>query len=194
MNSSEFLKDLEYRLRLIPQDDRNDAVEYYKEYINDMELGENDNVEAILGTPKEVASKIIGDCTQKVIDNQKEKKTVKGTGAVIWFIILAIFSLPISLPLAIVAIAVVLVVVIVVFALLIALLAMVAAIIIGGFSMIPMSLMWAGSLGQKLFFSGIGIMATVLGIVLINLLFKFIGFIVPTMGQSIKKISLRRNK
>ena len=53
MNRNEFLKELEKRLLFIPTEDRQDALEYYDEYIKDMGLGEEEDVIAKLGTPKE---------------------------------------------------------------------------------------------------------------------------------------------
>ena len=103
MNKGQFLKELKVRLKYLPATDREDAIRFYDEYISEMELSDDEDVTAKLGTPKEIASDIISQCTQKHIDNEKEQKTVKGGATTIWLVILGILSLPLSLPLAIVA-------------------------------------------------------------------------------------------
>ena len=41
MNKTEFLKALEKQLKYLPKEDRDDALNYYSEYIDDMNLAEN---------------------------------------------------------------------------------------------------------------------------------------------------------
>lgn len=102
MNKEQFLRELNTKLKYLPETDRNDAIRFYDEYISEMELSDEEDITTKLGTPKEVASDIISQCTQKHIDNEKEQKTVKGGATTIWLVILGILSLPLSLPLAIV--------------------------------------------------------------------------------------------
>ena len=61
MNRADFVKELDKRLKYIPKEDREDAIEYYTELISDMGLGENDDVAAKLGSPKEVAKQIVDE-------------------------------------------------------------------------------------------------------------------------------------
>lgn len=116
MNRIEFLKELDRRLKLIPEEDRFDAISYYDEYIGDSGLGDDADVVGLLGTPKDVANKIIADCSVKHADEQKEKKTVKGGATTAWLVILGILTLPISLPIAIVVLVLMITAVIVVLA------------------------------------------------------------------------------
>ena len=103
MNKEQFLRELNGKLKYLPEADRNDAIRFYDEYISEMELSDEEDVTTKLGTPKEVASDIISQCTQRHIDNETEQKTVKGGATTIWLVILGILSLPLSLPLAILA-------------------------------------------------------------------------------------------
>lgn len=113
------MSELDRRLKLIPQEDREDALAYYDEYIGDSGLDDCADVTALLGTPKVAANKIIAECSVKHAEEQKttEKATkkAKGGATAIWLAILGVASLPISLPLAIVAVLLVLTVVIVAF-------------------------------------------------------------------------------
>ena len=103
MDKQAFMGELEYRLRHLTDDDKLDALEYYSEYIDDLNLGPEGDVCVHLGTPKEVARQIIAQTTEKKIEEQEEKKTTKGFGSIVWLAILGIFASPIALPLAIIA-------------------------------------------------------------------------------------------
>lgn len=103
MDKQAFMGELEYRLRHLTDDDKLDALEYYSEYIDDLNLGVDGDVCVHLGTPKEVARQIIAQTTEKKIEEQEEKKTTKGFGSIVWLAILGIFASPIALPLAIIA-------------------------------------------------------------------------------------------
>ena len=107
MNKQTFLQELDYRLRHMPDEDKFDAIEYYSEYIDDLNLPPECDICVHLGSPKEVARQIIADTTEKKIDEQQEKKTTKGFGSILWLVILGIFASPIALPLAIAAIAII---------------------------------------------------------------------------------------
>ena len=74
MNKQAFMQELEYRLRHLTDDDRLDALEYYSEYIDDLNLPPEGDVCVHLGTPKEVARQIIAQTTERKIEEQQEKK------------------------------------------------------------------------------------------------------------------------
>ena len=163
MNKTEFLTELDKRLRFIPADDRQDAIEYYDEYIMDMGIQEGEDVVAKLGTPKDVAKDIIEQCTQKHIVEYKEKKTVKSKATVIWLTILGILSLPVSLPIGfailVVAVTLIFTAIVVIVSLIISMLSFVA----GGLSAV-FSGLFAPGIAQKLFSIGTGLVMTGLGI------------------------------
>lgn len=162
MNRAEFLKELDRKLKYIPVEDREDAINYYDEYIGDSGLDENADVTAILGTPKEVASKIIADCTAKYATEQTEKKTIKGGAKTAWLVVLGIASLPISLPLAITAIALAL-------TCLIALAAVILAVGLSGFAacivgvVVIVRAFFIHGIGQVLITVGTGLLGIGLG-------------------------------
>ena len=165
MNRNEFLKELEKRLLYIPAEDRQDALEYYDEYISDMGLSDEDDVIAKLGTPKDVAHNIIDDCTQKHIEKGKEKKTVKNKATVLWLSLLGLLSLPVSLPLAIAVIIIALAFVIVIAALLFAVFVTSAAFVISGIVSLFIGIFIPG-FGQKIFTIGVGLALTGAGLLL----------------------------
>ncbi len=165
MNKEAFLKELEKRLRYIPAEDRQDAIEYYEGYIADMGLAEGEDVVSKLGTPKDVAKNILEDCKEKHIDKAEEQKTVKSRATVVWLSVLGILSLPVSLPLAIALIAIVLALGIAVIAVVLSLIIAAAGVAIGGVAAIFWGLFVPG-IGQKLFTIGAGLALTGTGILI----------------------------
>lgn len=109
MNKKKFLDELERQLKHLPLEDKLDAIQYYTEYLEEMDVDENANVVSILGTPKAVARDIIGNCTEKHLEEHKEKAGVKNSATLIWLIILGICASPIAIPLLIVALFVIIV-------------------------------------------------------------------------------------
>ena len=105
MNRTEFIGELQKRLKYIPAEDREDAIEYYTELMSDMGFDETQDVTEKLGSAKDAAKKILDECTQKHVEEYDKNKSIKGHATVVWLWILGALSLPLSLPLAIVVLA-----------------------------------------------------------------------------------------
>lgn len=165
MNKAEFLKELDKRLKYIPREDREDASSYYEELISDMELDDAADVTERLGSPKEVAKKIIDECTEKHVQAYEEKKTIKGHATVTWLSILGILSLPVSLPLAIVVLALVFALIVTIIALLLTLAACALALTAGGAVCTVLAFMAPGS-AQKAVVFGMGLVCLAIGVLL----------------------------
>ncbi|MBO4911999.1 MAG: DUF1700 domain-containing protein [Butyrivibrio sp.] len=157
MNKEEFLKELNVRLKYLPENDRADAIRFYDEYISEMELEEGEDIVEKLGTPREVASDIISQCTQKRMDNVEEQKTVRGRATTVWLIILGLLSLPLSLPIAIVAFVCIIVFIVMIIVML--------AVAFCGALAIPVSLFVPG-IPNKIFTLGYGLLSMGGGILL----------------------------
>ena len=181
MNKEAFLKELEKRLRYIPAEDRQDAIEYYEGYIADMGLAEEDDIVSKLGTPKDVAKNILEDCKDKHIDKAVEQKTVKSRATVVWLSILGVLSLPVSLPIAIALIAVVLALGIAALSLIIA----AVAVAVGGVAAIFWGFFVPG-IGQKLFTIGTGLALTGTAVL--------VGFLAAGMIKGIRRSIYRKKK
>ncbi len=162
MNKNDYIKELEKRLKYIPKEDRDDAIEYYTELFADMEVDETEDVTARIGTAKEAAKKILDDCTQKHIEQYEENKTIKGHATVVWLSILGVLSLPLSLPLTIVVFALSFSLIVVVLSLFIAFAVTAVALVFTGIACLV--IMWmAPGLGQKAVVFGSGICCIGLG-------------------------------
>lgn len=103
MNKKRFLQELERQLKHLPQEDKLDALEYYTEYLEEMNLEDDADVVAILGTPKEVARDIIGNCTERHLEKHKERAGVKSSATLLWMIILGICASPIAIPMLVIS-------------------------------------------------------------------------------------------
>ena len=165
MNKAEFIKELDKRLKYIPKEDREDAVEYYTGLISDMELDDAADVTEKLGTPKEVAKTIIDECGQKHEEAYEENKTVKGHATVVWLSILGLLSLPLSLPIAIVVLALVFAIIVVVITFLLTLAVTAIALVLGGAA--SLAIMWlAPGFAQKMVVLGMGLVSLAIGVLM----------------------------
>ena len=163
MTKSEFLKELEKKLRHIPKEDREDALRYYDEYIDEMNLPPDADVRSRLGDPKDVARDIINNCTKKHMDGKGVKEKAKS----LWLVILSLFVSPLALPLALAIAAVIVVAVIVV---ILAVLAVAALVVAGPFLLIfgvIKSIGWLLS----------GIFSIIGAIIIATLVIKLVGWI-----------------
>jgi len=95
MTKQEFLGQLAHRLYMLPENERQDALDYYDGYISDAE----DEVAAVasLGSPAEAAAVILASAPLQEHRGAPPKGGMKKA----WFIILAFFALPIGLPILI---------------------------------------------------------------------------------------------
>ena len=165
MNKAEYLKELEKRLKYIPKEDREDALEYYAELISDMELDDAADVIEKLGTPKDVAKKIVDECGEKAEQAYEENKTVKGHATVVWLSILGALSLPLSLPLAIVVLALAFSLIVVIVSILLTLAVTAFALVVGGVG--SLVVMWAApGIAQKLVILGMGLVSLAFGVLM----------------------------
>ena len=98
MTKVEYLAKLDKYLRKLPNEDYQEAMDYFSEYFEEAGPENEAQVIAELGTPKEAARDIISRLLdEKIID---QEKTPKSRVSMVWLAILAILSAPVTLPLA----------------------------------------------------------------------------------------------
>jgi uncharacterized membrane protein len=190
MNQEAFLRELESRLRGLPREERDNALEYYREYFLDAGLAPDADVTASVGSAAEVARRILEECTTKQLAVQTKEGGAKNTAKSIWLVILGIFAAPIALPLAIVAVVLVFVILVVIFAVLFALFVSGAAIVLAGIVLI-VALFWVGGIGQRLVAMGCGLILIALGILICLGIIKLTQLVTRGMAKSIQN---KRNK
>lgn len=163
MNRIEYISQLEKNLKYLPKEDKEDAIAYYTEYIGDMELADGEDVEKKLGTPKDVAREILDNATVKAVETQQENKSLKGSGKIVWLLLLGIMSLPISLPITLVAAVVVITIFITLFVVYVAFFVTALAVVFSGFVMLY-ACFFAPGFGTKLICAGLGLVFIGLGV------------------------------
>lgn len=186
MNKIEYISELKHRLKYLPAEDREDAIAYYEEYLDDLGLTDIDNVSGKLKSPKEAAREIIENCTVKALEEQKSDKSIKGSGKIIWLVILGIASLPVSLPVAIVAVAVAVTILVVAFAVLVAIAATALAVFVGGFVGIGMCFVVPG-IATKVVTFGASLLLLGVGALLIIGIFELFVLIIRAIGKAFSK-------
>ena len=182
MNRDKYLNELQTKLKKLPKDEIEAALDYYREYFD--EAGE-ENIDLVirkLGSPSKVAKNILADYATKELAEHPE--SAKKSISAVWFILLAIFASPIALPILIVVLSMVFTIVILCGAFLFTFFTLIISLafagivsIVAGFSVIAQH--WQTSL----FFIGAGLAATGIGI----LLFPPFMFVVKTASTAIAK-------
>ena len=75
MTREEYIEELKARIAHLPLEERDAALSYYIEYLQDADDKTMEEIISELGTPKEVAERIIAECAQA---KNKEGETSKG--------------------------------------------------------------------------------------------------------------------
>ncbi len=117
MSKELYLKELERCLRHLPAEDRQAAIDYYRDYIDDaIANGDGDESEVIakLCSAEELSAGIITDVAISSLSSEESSSIQDDTGrtdkkvkskhnaaTTIWIVILAIFASPVALPVAI---------------------------------------------------------------------------------------------
>lgn len=166
MNKTEFLKALEKQLKYLPKEDRDDALNYYSEYIDDMNFAENEDISIRLGKPKDIAKNIISECAEKTIDKHDSEKGPKSTAKIVWLTILIICSSPVTLPIAIALLTIVFTLVLTITVVLLSLGLSAVLVLLAGIICTVLSFILPG-FGTKLVGLGIGLIIAAVGALLL---------------------------
>ncbi len=193
MNKQEFMQKLEHYLRHLTDDDAQDALEYYSEYIDDLGLAPDEDVCARIGTPREVSRQIIAQTTERRISEQTEKNTVRGSGSILWLTILAICASPIALPLSIAFVVIIIALIIVIGSVLLSFFIAGGAMVISGIALALLSII-SGSVGQVFVCIGCGIFVIGLGILFIMGSSKLTSLTIRGISSIITRVLAKRRK
>ncbi|WP_268912607.1 DUF1700 domain-containing protein [Lentilactobacillus sp. SPB1-3] len=104
-----YIDELTVYLRDLNDEERQDAVDFYSEYLQDGNLTGYDEAVNELGQPKQLARKILADYSIKendaVADSKQANKKPKSDAKTIWLITGALLSTPVTIPIAIALVA-----------------------------------------------------------------------------------------
>lgn len=170
MSREDYLTELSKYLNKLPGEEQKNAMEYYREYTEELERNGED-IEAKLGKPKDVANTILGEAALRRMDNPE--KGIKSRMDGFWLGVLAIFALPIGLPLALAIVCLAFAVLITVIAVLIALIVAAFAVGLGGVLSVLASIgIWLEAPMTGLTFTGAGMFLIGLGILSVLIIIK----------------------
>lgn len=201
MNEREkYIADLATHLHALTKEERDDALEFYDEYIADADLTTRAAIEEKLGTPRQLSHKILADYSIK--SNEQAKKegqtgTTHSSWQVFWWVLIAIVTSPITFGIGLAMLIILFVAAVCVFAL-----AVSAVGIVGGLIVAAVVSLYAGCAVlfsapfTGLFYLGIGLSLLGLFLVCLPLLYWFIRLLVQGMANLAKflygKIQARR--
>jgi uncharacterized membrane protein len=163
LNSKEYIRELERRLKKVPEEEKDDAIAYYREYF--AEAGPELEQEIIerLGSPGFVAAGIKTDVAMRSLD-EGAPKAKKGLSA-IWIALLGVFALPVALPVAAAVFAVALALFVSLIAVLISFYACALALTASGlFAFITGLILIPSSGSTALFYIGGGLIVLAIGV------------------------------
>lgn len=167
MRKEEFLKRLENKLRDLDREEYEEALNYYKEYIE--EAGEEKEEEVLrkLGSPERVAAQIKAEVAASKLEEKEsnykentnyEKVSSSNSLNIILYIVLGILALPLALPLAVTVFALLLTFLMLIFTVLIVFIAIWSAVGISGLGFIMAGLVTVFTdLYTGVFFIGVGL-------------------------------------
>lgn len=208
MDKQDYINELKTNLHGLSNGEINEAAEFYLEYMEDAHLDTRVAIVDKLGTPKQLAHKIMADYSIKS-DIQESKssdehraqtpKSPKTNSATIWIIILALLSTPVTIPLALLTAVFVFVALLLVGVAVVVICALYFSAVMVGFKFIQISL---GLLFTKifagLFYLGTGL--TILGIALliIPVVYTVLSWLIQELTTFVKfiyrKISRKSNR
>lgn len=179
----QYIHEFEIYLKPLTKEERSDVLEFYREYIIDANLDSMDKIHNKLGTPRNLARRVLADYSIKMseqnypdvdnvhmTDNQKMKRNMSMIG----WIILALFATPIAVPAAIALIAVVVLFVIAAVFFTLLFIFLVALSVVGAIGSIVIGILVIfQSFNTMLFYVGIGIAVLGLDFIIIPMIIAF---------------------
>lgn len=200
MNREEFLRQLELLLSGISEEERQDAMEFYRSYFEEAE-GSDEDVIAELESPQKAAESILknlgiegnGSYYNSYANRDEEyyrnlNNTVNNINGVkkdsssnVWMILFLVFTSPVWLTLVLVAACVLLTVVLAIFAIAVTVVAVMAALIVAGFVLVGtgFSFMFGGGVPVGFGLLGTGLLLLALGVLAVVLVAWTFGWFLP---------------
>lgn len=187
MNKEEYLKKLRSKIKKLPNEEVDEAIDYYRQYFEEAGEHNADTVISRLGSPAFVASQILADYAIK--DLNSHKNTPKKNFSAIWFIILAIIASPIALPLALFIICFALTLILVCGVSILAFFIFIIGLPISGiFSILSGAAVIMQDWQTSIFFMGIGIIGVGIGLLLFSPFVQFSKKVSSSIVKLLKKL------
>ncbi|RMX24737.1 DUF1700 domain-containing protein [Limosilactobacillus reuteri] len=197
-----YINDLSIYLRQLTDEERNDALEFYDEYIADAGLENQTAIEERLGTPRQLSHKILADYSIKA-NNESIKEghpaSPHSSWRVFWWVLVAIITSPITFGLGITLLALLLAAGGVALSLIVGIVALIFGVAAIAIVSIYIGIgLIATNLFSGLFYFGLGLTLIGLFLVCLPLIYWLIRVIVQGIANFAKfiyaKVQARRKK
>ena len=185
MTRTEYIAKLTKYLRKLPQQDYEEAIEYFMEYFEEAGPENEARVIAELGTPKEAAHEVISRLLdEKIIE---EKSSLRNKTTILWIAILAVLASPVALPILLFFLAMIMTLLMIIFAVIVTALALTFALLISGvYTFFTSFSLLSVSLASTLFGGGLGLLMFGGALLLLLISFEICKLIVKLITLLIK--------
>ena len=185
MTRTEYIAKLTKYLRKLPQQDYEEAIEYFMEYFEDAGPENEARVIAELGTPKEAAHEVISRLLEEKI--VEDKSSLRNKTTILWIAILAVLASPVALPILLFFLAMIMTLLMIIFAVLVTALALTFALLISGvYTFFTSFSLLSVSLASTLFGGGLGLLMFGGALLLLLISFEICKLIVKLITLLIK--------
>lgn len=185
MTKTEFIAKLTKYLRKLPQQDYEEAIEYFMEYFEEAGPENEARVIAELGTPKEAAHEVISRLLEEKI--VEDKSSLRNKTAILWIAILAVLASPVALPILLFFLAMIMTLLMIIFAVIVTALALTFALLISGiYTFFTSFSLLSVSLASTLFGGGLGLLMFGGALLLLLISFEICKLIVKLITLLIK--------
>lgn len=185
MTRTEYIAKLTKYLRKLPQQDYEEAIEYFMEYFEEAGPENEARVIAELGTPKEAAHEVISRLLEEKI--VEDKSSLRNKTAILWIAILAVLASPVALPILLFFLAMIVTLLMIIFAVIVTALALTFALLISGvYTFFTSFSLLSVSLASTLFGGGLGLLMFGGALLLLLISFEICKLIVKLIALLIK--------
>ena len=185
MTKTEYIAKLTKYLRKLPQQDYEEAIEYFMEYFEEAGPENEARVIAELGTPKEAAHEVISRLLEdKIVE---DKSSLRNKTTILWIAILAVLASPVALPILLFFLAMIVTLLMIIFAVIVTALALTFALLISGvYAFFTSFSLLSVSLASTLFGGGLGLLMFGGALLLLLISFEICKLIVKLITLLIK--------
>lgn len=185
MTKTEYIAKLTKYLRKLPQQDYEEAIEYFMEYFEEAGPENEARVIAELGTPKEAAHEVISRLLEEKI--VEDKSSLRNKTTILWIAILAVLASPVALPILLFFLAMIVTLLMIIFAVIVTTLALTFALLISGvYTFFTSFSLLSVSLASTLFGGGLGLLMFGGALLLLLISFEICKLIVKLITLLIK--------
>ena len=185
MTKTEYIAKLTKYLRKLPQQDYEEAIEYFMEYFEEAGPENEARVIAELGTPKEAAHEV----TSRLLEEKivEDKSSLRNKTTILWIAILAVLASPVALPILLFFLAMIVTLLMIIFAVIVTALALTFALLISGvYTFFTSFSLLSVSLASTLFGGGLGLLMFGGALLLLLISFEICKLIVKLITLLIK--------